>query len=322
MFLFSATFFPLSTYPGWLQAVVQVTPLYHAVSLLRGLTTGAVGAAQLVDVAYLAVARASAPGSAAELARIAKLLCSPERRRRAPLRRGSPAPPLRPRWQADAAEVVVQRRPAAHRAEPRPLQLGEGVLVDAGLGVDDVAGAVEARPLDRRDAGRAPRRGSRPRRRRAPSAAACRRPSRSRARPRRRRARGSAPSCSPSARPARAAPGRGRPRRACCSGAGRGRAGSRRCRGPRLVVSTQARPSASAVTRFVVSPSSSGPPSSASRSACTRSRSARGARRRRQAGSDVGHAGEAPRASGSVCRRTPARPARSSGLVARQVVAP
>jgi lipooligosaccharide transport system permease protein len=54
MFLFSATFFPLSTYPGWLQAVVQLTPLYHAVSLLRGLTTGAVSAAQVVDVAYLA----------------------------------------------------------------------------------------------------------------------------------------------------------------------------------------------------------------------------------------------------------------------------
>jgi lipooligosaccharide transport system permease protein len=55
MFLFSATFFPLSTYPGWLEAVVQATPLYHAVSLLRGLTTGAVGWGQLVDVAYLAV---------------------------------------------------------------------------------------------------------------------------------------------------------------------------------------------------------------------------------------------------------------------------
>jgi lipooligosaccharide transport system permease protein len=53
MFLFSATFFPLSTYPGWLQTVVQLTPLYHAVSLLRGLTTGAVGGAQLLDVAYL-----------------------------------------------------------------------------------------------------------------------------------------------------------------------------------------------------------------------------------------------------------------------------
>jgi lipooligosaccharide transport system permease protein len=55
MFLFSATFFPLSTYPGWLEAAVQATPLYHAVSLLRGLTTGAVGAAQIVDVLYLAV---------------------------------------------------------------------------------------------------------------------------------------------------------------------------------------------------------------------------------------------------------------------------
>jgi lipooligosaccharide transport system permease protein len=54
MFLFSATFFPLSTYPDWLEVVVQFTPLYHAVSLLRGLTTGAVGGAQLLDVAYLA----------------------------------------------------------------------------------------------------------------------------------------------------------------------------------------------------------------------------------------------------------------------------
>jgi lipooligosaccharide transport system permease protein len=55
MFLFSATFFPLSTYPDWLETLVRLTPLYHAVSLLRGLTTGAVGAAQLVDVAYLTV---------------------------------------------------------------------------------------------------------------------------------------------------------------------------------------------------------------------------------------------------------------------------
>ena len=39
MFLFSATFFPLSVYPDWLEGVVQVTPLYHAVSLVRGLTT-------------------------------------------------------------------------------------------------------------------------------------------------------------------------------------------------------------------------------------------------------------------------------------------
>ncbi len=54
MFLFSATFFPLSTYPEWLQVVVQATPLYHGVELLRSLTTGTVGWYQLFDVAYLA----------------------------------------------------------------------------------------------------------------------------------------------------------------------------------------------------------------------------------------------------------------------------
>jgi lipooligosaccharide transport system permease protein len=55
MFLFSATFFPLSTYPDWLQWLIQLTPLYHGVELLRSLTTGTVGWYQLVDVAYLTV---------------------------------------------------------------------------------------------------------------------------------------------------------------------------------------------------------------------------------------------------------------------------
>ena len=54
MFLFSATFFPLSTYPGWLEWVIQATPLYHGVELLRSLTTGTVGWYQLFDVVYLA----------------------------------------------------------------------------------------------------------------------------------------------------------------------------------------------------------------------------------------------------------------------------
>ena len=36
MFLFSATFFPLSRYPEALQVVVKVTPLYQGVALLRG----------------------------------------------------------------------------------------------------------------------------------------------------------------------------------------------------------------------------------------------------------------------------------------------
>jgi lipooligosaccharide transport system permease protein len=54
MFLFSATFFPLSTYPDWLEIVVQATPLYHGVELLRALTLGTVDAGILWHVAYLA----------------------------------------------------------------------------------------------------------------------------------------------------------------------------------------------------------------------------------------------------------------------------
>jgi lipooligosaccharide transport system permease protein len=54
LFLFSGTFYPLSVYPGYLQPVVQATPLYHSAALLRALTTGQVGAGTLWDVAYLA----------------------------------------------------------------------------------------------------------------------------------------------------------------------------------------------------------------------------------------------------------------------------
>jgi lipooligosaccharide transport system permease protein len=55
MFLFATTFFPLSVYPGWLQVVVECLPLYHAVELMRGLTTGAVSVGLLGHVAYFAV---------------------------------------------------------------------------------------------------------------------------------------------------------------------------------------------------------------------------------------------------------------------------
>ena len=54
MFLFSATFYPLSTYPPGVQWVVRLTPLYHAVALLRSLTLGAVGWSLLGHLAYLA----------------------------------------------------------------------------------------------------------------------------------------------------------------------------------------------------------------------------------------------------------------------------
>jgi lipooligosaccharide transport system permease protein len=54
MFLFSATFFPISTYPDAIQWVVRFSPLYHAISLLRALNLGELGWIQLVNVGYLA----------------------------------------------------------------------------------------------------------------------------------------------------------------------------------------------------------------------------------------------------------------------------
>jgi lipooligosaccharide transport system permease protein len=53
MFLFSATFFPISTYPEAIQWVVRCSPLYHAVELLRALNLGTVGWAQLVNIVVL-----------------------------------------------------------------------------------------------------------------------------------------------------------------------------------------------------------------------------------------------------------------------------
>jgi lipooligosaccharide transport system permease protein len=55
LFLFSATFYPLSTYPTAGQWVVRCTPLYHGVALLRQLTLGDVGWSALGHVAYLAL---------------------------------------------------------------------------------------------------------------------------------------------------------------------------------------------------------------------------------------------------------------------------
>jgi lipooligosaccharide transport system permease protein len=53
MFLFSGTFFPIEVYPEFVQWLVQLTPLYHAINLIRGLSTGLVGLAQLWDFIYL-----------------------------------------------------------------------------------------------------------------------------------------------------------------------------------------------------------------------------------------------------------------------------
>jgi lipooligosaccharide transport system permease protein len=55
MFLFSGTFFPVSSYPWFIQVFMQLTPLYHAINLIRGLSLGVVGPAQVWDFVYLVV---------------------------------------------------------------------------------------------------------------------------------------------------------------------------------------------------------------------------------------------------------------------------
>lgn len=53
MFLFSATFYPLTAYSPVLRTVVRCTPLYNGVALLRSLVDGGVGWATLGHAAYL-----------------------------------------------------------------------------------------------------------------------------------------------------------------------------------------------------------------------------------------------------------------------------
>jgi lipooligosaccharide transport system permease protein len=53
LFLFSATFYPIETYPDALRVLVQLTPLYQGVDLIRSLTVGAISPILLVHVAYL-----------------------------------------------------------------------------------------------------------------------------------------------------------------------------------------------------------------------------------------------------------------------------
>jgi lipooligosaccharide transport system permease protein len=55
MFLFSATFYPITVYPEPIQWVVQALPLWHGVELVRGLTTGALSVALLGHVLYYVV---------------------------------------------------------------------------------------------------------------------------------------------------------------------------------------------------------------------------------------------------------------------------
>jgi lipooligosaccharide transport system permease protein len=55
MFLFSGTFSPVQDYPLGVEILIWLTPLFHAVELIRGLSTGVLSISMLGNVAYLAV---------------------------------------------------------------------------------------------------------------------------------------------------------------------------------------------------------------------------------------------------------------------------
>jgi len=54
LFLFSGTFFPIDLYPEPIRFVVQLSPLYQAVALLRSLSLGVVDGTIFIHVVYLA----------------------------------------------------------------------------------------------------------------------------------------------------------------------------------------------------------------------------------------------------------------------------
>jgi len=56
MMLFSGTFFPVTSLPGWLQPLAYATPLWHGVALCRSLSLGTVAAGSAaIHVCYLVV---------------------------------------------------------------------------------------------------------------------------------------------------------------------------------------------------------------------------------------------------------------------------
>ncbi len=55
LFLFSATFYPIETYPEPLRFIVQLTPLYQGVDLIRSLTIGVISPILIVHIVYLVV---------------------------------------------------------------------------------------------------------------------------------------------------------------------------------------------------------------------------------------------------------------------------
>jgi lipooligosaccharide transport system permease protein len=72
MFLFSATFFPVTTYDGVWRWIVEASPLYRAVVLVRELCTGLLTMDSAVSVVYLAVM--GVVGSVVATRRLGRLL--------------------------------------------------------------------------------------------------------------------------------------------------------------------------------------------------------------------------------------------------------
>jgi len=54
MFLFSATFYPITVYPEYIQGIIKAFPLWHGIELIRGLTLGQFDGSILWHVLYFA----------------------------------------------------------------------------------------------------------------------------------------------------------------------------------------------------------------------------------------------------------------------------
>jgi lipooligosaccharide transport system permease protein len=53
MYLFATTFYPLSTYPGWLRPLIEILPLYQSIELVRQPALGSFGWQLVIAAAYL-----------------------------------------------------------------------------------------------------------------------------------------------------------------------------------------------------------------------------------------------------------------------------
>ena len=141
LFLFSATFYPIETYPEALRVIVQLTPLYQGVDLIRSLTVGAISPILLFHVAYLLVMGFA--GLFVVSRRLDKLLLSSGSGSwptdRAALARADRRDRRLPALPA-ARRVARARRPREGRPVPR-----RGVLGPAGPGLRRPGGADPGR---------------------------------------------------------------------------------------------------------------------------------------------------------------------------------